>query len=573
MTKRAEAEESGPGLLSGRGAPAAAVAFVLFTLYLFSIALVPIRSDNDCWWHVKSGWFISENGLPETDPFSYTAADYEWHNHEWLAQLLFYWSWEAGDASGFGGWRGAILFKTLVLWGCYTLVFFLAGRLSRNWWMALLVAALAVAIGRRTFYPRPPVISNLLLIAQVGLLVAIGEGWLRRGWAFALVPMIALWTNLHGAWMAGGIVLAAFAADQGHAHLRGRLPRLPFDVPRVMFPWRWLAVLLPLCLAATFANPFGIELYKLPARVMENRDLVASIGELQPPDFYFVIDFEFAIHAALIMALFTTRFRPRLFELLIYLFFLHQAIQHVRHMLLFSVMMVPLYARLAGEVFHAAKASLADWDVTARVPWLRRLPEAGALGIALFLMGWVVVNPREGGRIGNLFDRESFPATYTQRNLQYLSGTGYIRGRFPAHVADFIELAELEGRMYNENFYAGYLIWRLSPEEHKVFSDPRFDIFGAEIWRAERAISSGVVEPRFNGKPYWQALLDEYDVNWLIARRGTGLRARVEDSGDWTPLAIWPDDFAIYTRDLPRNEEMIRRAQSTATLTGARGPR
>jgi hypothetical protein len=77
--------------------------WVIFSFVVFSVGTVPIRADNDCWWHVKSGKFIVENGLPEKDVFTYTAADTEWHNHEWLAQVIFYKVYQAGDASGFGG--------------------------------------------------------------------------------------------------------------------------------------------------------------------------------------------------------------------------------------------------------------------------------------------------------------------------------------------------------------------------------------------------------------------------------------------------------------------------------------
>lgn len=561
---RADEPDNARNFLQGRGLLAGALAFILFSFYIFSIALVPIRSDNDCWWHVKSGWYIAHYGIPSHDVFSYTAENYEWHNHEWLSQLAFYAAYEAGELSALGGWRGVILFKAVVLWIGYGLVFFFAARLSRSFWLALLVAALAVAIGRRTFYPRPPVISNVLLMVEIILLTGVCEGWLRRAWVFVLVPMIAVWANLHGAWIAGGVVLACFAIDQAAALLRHRLPRLPFAVPRVVLGWRWLAILLPLSLLATFLNPYGWRLYELPARVMSDPDLVRSIGELQAPDFYFVIDFELAIHAAFLMALMLTRFRPRIFEVLIYLFFLHQGIQHVRHLFLFSIMMVPLYSRLLGAAAQAAHESLAEWKPLRGRATPAIVPHAIAGLVALYAMSWVIVNPREGGSLATLFSRDAAPSTYIQRNLDYLGGQGYVRSRYPAFTCDLIELAELEGRMFNENRYGGYLIWRLSPEEHKVFSDPRFDIFGGEIWRVEAAIAAGYDNPAESGPPTWQRLLDEYDIQWIINQSTTGLATRLIDSADWIQVSESPNGFQVWIRNSDGNQEMIERARQIA---------
>jgi hypothetical protein len=558
------------GFLAGRGVPAAALAFLLFTLYLFSVALVPIRADNDCWWHVKTGQYIVQHGIPSHDVLAYTAADHPWHNHEWLSQVLFYGAWKLGEDSGFDGWRGVVLFTAIILWLTYGCVFLLGLRLSRNAWIALLIAVLGVAIGRRMFYPRPPVITNLMLMLEITLLLGVSEGWFRRGWLWVLVPFIALWTNLHGGWMAGGVILAAWMLEQGLANLRDRLPRLPLAAATVVPPLRQLFPLGALSLAATLANPFTYHLYALPGRVMGDPELVASIGELASPNFYFVIDFELAILAGFFLALLVgRRLRPRLWEILIALFFLHQAIQHVRHLFLFSVTMAPLYIRLVAAAVEATSESLAGWRPH---PVLARVPALAVLAVALGLGSWVLINPREGGQ----WTRPLTPASYPGRNFQYLAGAGYLRDRYPSLVCDFIELAELKGNMFNENFYAGYLIWRLSPEEHRVFSDSRFDIFGSRFLKKENIIAAGG-EGQIDGRTVtWQGLLDEYDVQWAITRTGTGLGAAMgESKGAWAPAAMWPEQLGrweIWIRNTPQNAEMIGRARATAPMAGASSP-
>lgn len=567
--------DGAPDFWMGRGPAAAIVAFLLFTVYTFSVAIVPIRSDNDCWWHVKSGQYIVQNGLPKHDVFSYTAAQDEWHNHEWLAQIAYYGAWRIGEDMGLGGWRGLILFVGGIIWAGYAVLFLLSIRLSRSAWIALLVVVLAVAIGRRTFYPRPPVISNLLLAVQLYLLVGAMEGWFRRRWTALLVPIYAAWVNLHGGWMAGLVLMGAFGADTLWQALRHRLPRIGFWTPPVPFPLPQACLLVGGCVLATLVNPYGWRLYELPVRVLGDRELVRSIGELQPPNLYFVPDFELTLMGLFALALVVRRFRPSIFELLIFFFFLHQAVNHVRHLLLFSVMMVPMASRLVGLGFSELCAAMQARRAEGLRLWHPAIAGAAALLLGLYSAGWVLVNPREGGTVATLFAMDAPPRTYPQRNLQYLSGTGYIRHAFPAAVVDVIELAELEGNMFNENYYAGYLIWRLAPEKHKVFSDPRFDIFGGRIWREEVMIAEGVEEP---GMPTWRELLDEHDVQWLIARgeKGLGRRLRNQQQPDWALVAAWPETpqpldagWQLWVRNTPDNQPMIGRARDAAALAGA----
>lgn len=580
-------ENSENSLRWGRGPLAGLIACLLLVFFALSASVVPIRADNDCWWHVKTGWYIVHHGIPSHDVFSYTAADHEWHNHEWLAQVLYYGAHVAGEATGFGGWRGVVLFNGLIIALTTLLAGWLARRLSGSWWIALLVGVLCVAVARRMYYPRPPVITNLMLMTQVILLVGLAEGWFRRWTAFLLVPFIALWTNLHGGWMAGGVILAAWSAEQFLHRWRGRLPALPLEAPRVLLPTKHLLVLLPLCLLATVFNPFTWHLYKLPATVLGDTALVRAIGELRSPDFFFVIDFEMVIHGALLMALFVPRFRPRLFEVLIYVFFLHQAIQHVRHLSLFSIAMVPLYSRLLGAAAQAAGEGLREW----RPAWnLRPAPLLAMGALAVYTMGWVLVNPREsGGLIGNT--REALhERTYPGRNMQFLSGTGYVRDAFPAAVSDLIELSNLHGNMFNENSYAGYLIWRFAPEQHRVFSDSRFDIFGGDIQRRESAIVQAAVriDQQGNRVDVWQDLLDEHDVQWLITRGSTPLSRKLHsladargDGAPWALGAAWgvhpagPREWwswQIWIRNTEENRAMISRMRANAPLAGAWSP-
>ncbi len=554
-------------LITGRGVIAGLVAMAFLTIYTLSIALVPIRADNDCWWHVKSGKVIAEEGLPEFDVLSYTASDHEWHNHEWLTQLVMWKAWETGEGMTLGGWRAVILVKSLTLCACYLTLLLLARKLSGSWWIALLLLIVAIGIGRRTFYPRPPVVSNLLLAGLLLLVTSIQEGSWKRHWLWILPPAFALWTNLHGAWMAGVVVLVAMAGQDGVAWLaqrrwkdrtpewiEGFLSRQPVPVPL------WLGVGAA-TFVGTLCNPYGWKLYELPARVMGDKALVSSIGELMPPDYRFAFDMPLAILLMILMAVWVLLSGKRntfirIGELGVFAFFLYQGAMHVRHLLLLSVMMVPLGARVLGEAFRPGTGSSPRRLAIVTV--------VTALWATMVLSNW----PQQ--------------MSYPSRNRSYIRDrTGYEEWRYPKALCDFVELANLEGRMYNENHYAGYLIWRWSPETHRVFSDPRFDIFGGKIWREEVTVSQGFMPQPGENWYSWSDVLDKWDIQWAIVqsplnrhdKQGRpdseqGLleqRMARPDSGwrlvaDWSSLPRSVSGFQIWVRDTEENALMIRRA-------------
>jgi hypothetical protein len=531
------------------GSLAAWLGWLILTVYTFSTALVSVRADNDIWWHLKSGAYIAEHGIPKNDVFNFKAENLEWHNHEWLSQVIFHGAASVGESVGIGPIRGAIFFNALLTWLTISLVYLLSRYLSGRWVVAFIVAVACVAIGRRMFYVRPPTVTNLMLVLQLWLLIGVSEGWFRRAWLWLLVPGIALWTNLHGGWMAGGVVLAFWAFEHGLAIFRERLPNMPVDAPPQRLTVPFLCALLPACLLATLCNPYLYHLYELPKRVLSDGELVRAIGELASPNFFFVIDFELWTLALFAMAL---MFRPRrvsLFEILVFFFFLHQAMQHVRHLSLFALMMVPVASRLIAAGLEMKEESLrAAW------PRMMRVPSIGLGLMGCLFAAWVLVNPREGGSWTNPFTERSYPG----RNLQLLANPeGYLREAFPARLCDYVELAEISGPVFNQNYNAGYLIWRLAPERARVFSDSRFDIFGGDLMRLEDRIVGADPRPvEVEGRtlPFWRAALAE--VDWIIARENTALwhelHHQAEGDIDWMPVAAFPENgLEIWIRATP----------------------
>ncbi len=275
----------------------------LVALIAFAFAFTPLRASTDEWWHLKTGRYIAGHGLPPTDIYTYTARDFPWYNHEWLSQIAMWRVFQAGDATGFGGLRALILVKTLfVLLTFVGFGWLLARRMKAPLW-GWCVAALALMLARRHFYPRPPFISYLLMALVFWMLIEWRAGRLRAGWLWLLAPLFALWANLHGGWAAGVIFIAAFWADAAWS-VAGDWA-LGADARPAARRLGGLTALGLACAASTLVNPYGWHLTHV-GNVMSDPYLKRIISELKPPQWRFVLVIEGTIYLILAAAL-----RPR----------------------------------------------------------------------------------------------------------------------------------------------------------------------------------------------------------------------------------------------------------------------
>lgn len=603
--------------------PVTALAFALLAAVCLTLTLTPLRASHDEFWHLKTGRYIAEHGLPENDVFSYTAESIPWHNHEWLGQLLFWRIFESGELNGVGGFRAVIFFKAAII----TLTFlglgaFMALRTGAPA-LSALAAALGCALARRTFFPRPPFLTYGLMALLLAILVCWRDRRFSTAWLLLLAPLFALWANLHGGFMAGLVVFGAFwleaAADFALAWWRLE----DFRPSRSRFVVMSLA--LAASVAGTLANPYGYQLYLLPGRVMQDAVLVERIFEMQPADWNFV----WILDACLLVMLFAT-VRPRtkqgifitalagvallglwrfpvmfmgegrvfwglasreilglaillvaaarsnvsvgLAQTLLLLFFAHQALQHQRHLSLLGVVLTPVMAQSLADWIRGTLGGW-DWLVHCADPELRspeaveglrarrlRLVQNGMLpaigAIAAFYLFWpgeayYMVFPRAADPSVSRADVARAPSWLT-RNRALLSGQWMEPRAYPVKAVDFLIERNLPGRIFNGGNYAGYLIWRLSPEKYKVFTDNRYDIYGGQFVRQEWAVLEAFEGEASRGLPSWRDILKQWDIRTLFIPTDQAIQRKLtaegrEGNSPW--VEVWNDgEFAIWTQ-------------------------
>jgi hypothetical protein len=295
---------------------------------------------------------------------------------------------------------------------------------------------------------------------------------------------------------------------------------------------------------------------------MGNRELLRFVSELQPPDFRYTTGYNLLLALLAISVLLSIRrFRFSIAmaaDGLLVLFFLHQSLHHVRHLPLFSIAAAPVVFQLLA-CWHRNLAQ--DSKVRAK-----RTARGILIGIGL---------ATALGCLGLIEFR-------WQNFMRFMfTGPGYVRAGIPIEAAEFIKRHPFQGRMYNPINFSGYLIWALSPEYHRTFTDSRFDIFGSGVMIDCLAIeAANVLDPNDyalpreqqeeiqekiesgQALPYWRQALDRYDIQFMILGRESRLHGTLRNRPNQGWILVYEDyGYAIYIRDNAENREPIESAR------------
>lgn len=374
---------------------------------LLAVCAVPLSnniSDPDLWGHVQYGLDVLRDGLQYSATYTYSAEGARWISHENLAEVLFALGMTTIGPTGVL-WLKTGLGVALVGW-----MLVRAQRQGAGMLTAFIVFPL-VAMNLMHFWNiRPQTLSFLLFTLIIVLL-----DWCFRGWAgqwnlpvlqalfsdesqprpelqtkrlhyLWLLPLLmAIWTNTHGAFIAGCCVISAYLAC--------RSLELWCEQGRAAWPTlRYLAILLLATLFSTLANPLGWDLHlELYERLAVPRP---EIIEWQPPEFWSVVWVQFWLLLALAIGSALLAKRPRDFtQLLIFALVAWQAVEHRRHIafvaLLFGLWFPPLFESLLQRLRGRSDHDTAD-DFS--IPLALRWPMLGGLGAACLLAGWLLVD-------------------------------------------------------------------------------------------------------------------------------------------------------------------------------------
>jgi tetratricopeptide (TPR) repeat protein len=214
------------------------------------------EQDYDAHWHLAAGqWMLRHHRVLDHDP--YTCEPDEpgapWVNVYWLFQLTM------AAAHWIGGFAGMTVVQVLVT-GAAFLAFALSlhGRVPTAWLALAGLLVLPVYVSRVRM--RPETFTLCFLMATTLLAEGVRRGG-PAGRLWWLVPMMAVWVNMHGLYFLGPMVMwaamAGAALDKrvGRGALAGNLPTRAALAPAIAAtaaclasPWPFEAALHPLIL-------------------------------------------------------------------------------------------------------------------------------------------------------------------------------------------------------------------------------------------------------------------------------------------------------------------------------------
>lgn len=450
--------------------------FIALMAWLFlwgASGWISLLADGDTGWHIRTGQYILEHhSVPTQDLFSFSRAGSPWFAWEWLTDAIY------AVLFQIAGLKGIVLMAGLIIALYATVVLRYTLWRGANPLVAAVTTMLAVGASSIHFLARPHLFTLLLL--PVCLWMVEADRRARTRWVWALIPVTALWTNLHGGFVVFLVCLAllvlAFAIETA------------LGTPRWPQIRRYSALLLG-CSLASVVNPYGIQLHIHIYEYLRADWIKDIVQEFQAPTFRSEGQFQYEV--LLLSGLIVIGFllRRRLFvEALWILFLAHSSLTSVRH--------APLYAAVA--------APLIACEISA---WWR----AGIAGLKKSSAGRILY--QMGSDLEPGFRRTSiWPVLFILVLAALDAPVNWPRDfpsdRFPTAIVHQHAGLIASGRLLTPDQWGDYIIYSFYPRQ-KVYVDGRSDFYGEKLGQEYLHLMQGAYD--------WRAIMDRnrFDVALL----------------------------------------------------------
>lgn len=443
---------------------------ILF-LAIFSAALLlaprMLNFDGDLPRHLAMGRYVVTHGLPPTtDLFSYTNSGKPFAPHEWLAGVVFY------GVYSLAGTSGIALLAALLLAATFTIIY--ADGVSRAG-LRLPVFFLTVfgaVVSSLHWIARPHLFTMLLLALWLVLIERLRLGQPVKIWLFPLLMLF--WANLHGEFIAGFLVLAAYLAGWGWDFVFRR-------AETSLSAGRQLGLVTGLSFLATLVNPVGLRTWTTVLGYVNNSYLIRHTNETNPPNF---LEPKFLILLTLLslsmFLLAVKKERLATGQAILLAGFSALSLMAARN--------VHLYGVVAPFVLATTLTGSREVPLVKRYETLFATLESRLSGVvwpvAIFLLLSLSMALRPAS------ERPHFDSAF-----------------YPVEAVTWLKANPQPGEMFNAFDWGGYLIFNLWPEK-RVFIDSQTDVYGEAFTREyEQVITL---------RSSWQMVLDKYAVRWAI---------------------------------------------------------
>ncbi len=401
-------------------------------------------TDTDLWGHIRFGQaVIAHRHLILQDPYSYTVYGIGWSNHEWLTEVAMAVAYNTLGVVGLKLWKFICVAATMLL-----VVMGLADTRATPTAQLNTLTVVAIATMPQMEF-RPQLFTFVLFAAMLALLARHNYRGLAPLWL--IIPMMALWANLHGGFIMGIAVLALYAGAAGICDMAAGT-----GLSRALC----LGALTLAAVIATMVTPYGLETWSPVLHALRNPMTRIAVTDWQPLLYAMMRQWQahpagviYMLCAVALMLVFvaTVGLEPRGGDLplvIIAAVMCVAAFIAVRNLPLAIIACAAPVARHASLLMmrmrqRAETATSAKFDSpptrSATSPWL-------ATGIAAMLA--------------------AYSGIFSARLL--------MDKPYPSGAVAFMEAHDLHGNLLADFGWGEYLIWHTAPAS-KVFIDGRYD--------------------------------------------------------------------------------------------------
>lgn len=496
------------------------ISVIAWTFMAGDLGWSSLLTDGDSGWHIRTGQqILATHSVPHTDPFSFSKAGEPWFAWEWLSDVLY------AVLFNWLGLKGVVLMSGVVISATATIVCRHMVWRGANPLLALPLTLVTLSAASIHFHARPHIFT--LLFLAIGMWMLDADRRKPAQYIWWLVPMVALWTNLHGGFPVFLVLLALLAIGCG---VRAWLGRESWTATT-----RY-AILTAACSAATLINPYGWHLHTHILAYLQSDWIQTAVQEFQAPTFRGegMMHFQFLLFAGILTAAQLIR-RYDIPPVLFLLFLAHESLMSARHIPLYAIVAVPLVAtelsslwgriavqRPAKELVHMFWSLGRDLEM----PFRRNSVWAVGFVVALLAIGAPLIKwPTD------------FPSI-----------------RFPVSMAGRYGAVLQQGRLFTNDQWGDYLLFRDFPKQ-KVFMDGRSDFYGAILGKEYLALSGA----QYN----WRDVLQKHNFDVVLAPPDWALSSLLKQNPDWQLIADDHRSLLFVRRDRPALLSLAHAAQGS----------
>jgi hypothetical protein len=450
--------------------------------------------------HVRTGdWILVHHAAPREDLFSFGIQGQPWRDWEWLSDAMY---------ALLHRWNGlaAIVTVSLAVLCLISVVIYRTACFHARPAVAFGVTSTVVAVTTVHWLARPHLFSWLLLATFCWVV----EGFRatgRRAYLLVLPVLMVLWVNLHPGFVAGLALLTVWFVAAAVKWSESVVRQNGADEQQARSRSCWFGLIGLACLAATLANPYGIELHRhIPSYLISPSSVTTHVTEWLSPDFHNprLYWFELLLPVCAAAGLWNA-WRGRFAWCVLSLGGIHLALAAVRNVPICAILCVAPVASLIEELV-GQYSSTVPFDGTGRRMF--SLPAGGAIcfGIAsLLVLGGSWSKPLR------LAPESSLP------------------------VAAVTHLPP--GRLFTSDAWADYVTYTNSGR--RVFFDCRSDVYGGEFVQGYLRV--------MKAEPGWQEVLMKYRIAVALVPRTSAISAALASSVEWS-LSYADETAAVFER-------------------------